>query len=101
MVRNLMRNREQVERDEYEADEQHEAEAKATAENSKLEELRKKAASIGLNMPGEENKDSNKEIVIMTPEQVIMNNLQALQTSQQLIYSKMIEGFKKIGINLD
>ena len=49
-----------------------------------------------------EKKEEPKEnIVILTAEQVILNNLQAIAKVQDEMFLKMIAGFKQIGIKFE
>lgn len=42
-----------------------------------------------------------KEVVVLTTEQVILNNLNVLMQAQSEMYSKMIEGFKQVGVKFE
>lgn len=42
-----------------------------------------------------------KEIVILTAEQVILNNLNVVITNIEELHKKMIEGFKQVGVKFE
>lgn len=50
---------------------------------------------------GENNPIKEPEIKVVTFEALIANNLDALNTKMDSIYSKMLEGFKQVGVKFE
>lgn len=70
-------------------------------EEAQLKSEALEAKKVETIKPENSNQSVEEKIVYVTTEQVTLNNLNVVIGQLEVIYSKMIEGFKQVGVKFE